>query len=119
MADLNIFDDESQYPRIRAASSDVDHEETSEVVASMSQYPRIRAASSDPAEPVPVTPRPRVSIPSHSGSLFGQPNRSAPLQSHLCAIGGLEMRIWLHWLGVPRHSRTTVNHLRGKRRWVP
>ena len=62
---------ESQYPRIRAASSDIaPYCQMGSKYAS--QYPRIRAASSDT--------RPRgsrawttlVSIPSHSGSLFGR-----------------------------------------------
>ena len=60
----------SQYPRIRAASSDTTTA-GSATSAVTSQYPRIRAASSDPLGVLRGSIKTHVSIPSHSGSLFG------------------------------------------------
>ena len=66
----------SQYPRIRAASSDMRR-----VVpcgwSVKSQYPRIRAASSDLEDDNAFAVLYRVSIPSHSGSLFGRVDMTA------------------------------------------
>ena len=60
----------SQYPRIRAASSDM-HLSNAFSVEIKSQYPRIRAASSDLGTESGAPRSCYVSIPSHSGSLFG------------------------------------------------
>ena len=91
---LSLTGRRSQYPRIRAASSDfliANIEGTTRLVSIpshsgslfglanrqhqdvsvLSQYPRIRAASSDQRGSRNLVSKLVVSIPSHSGSLFG------------------------------------------------